>query len=142
MKNKLKEKLKKMFENIKNKYNEKSKDNQSKNKLDQIKKVVGELKETEIQEGGYKYCKMLFIELIKNEIGDRSEVTTINMAAVYDYYGVLSGTMIAYFISTLFAILFGHLVIKNIKGKYMNLIYAFLFLVYALEVVLRYLGYL
>ena len=46
---------------------------------------------------------MLFIELIKNEIGDRSEVTTINMAAVYDYYGVLSGTMIAYFISTLLA---------------------------------------
>ena len=135
-------KVEENVENIKNKYNEKSKDNQSKNKLDQIKKVVGELKETEIQEGGYKYCKMLFIELIKNEIGDRSEVTTINMAAVYDYYGVLSGTMTAYFISTLFAILFGHLVIKNIKGKYMNLIYAFLFLVYALEVGLRYLGYL
>ena len=129
-------------ENIKNKYNEKSKENKNKNKLDQIKNAVEELKGAEIKEGDFKLCKMLFIELIKNEIGDRSEVTTINMAAIYEYYGVLSGTMTAYLFSTLFAILFGHLIIKNIKGKYLNLIYAFLFLVYALEVVLRYLGYL
>ena len=65
---------------------------------------------------------------------------TIAIAALYDFYGVLCGTMLAYACTIMIAIFVGHIVSKFLSEKQMGLIGGIVFLLFALQILLYKLG--
>ena len=87
-------------------------------------------------------CCELFGLLCASELGDKSEITTIAIAAIYNLYGVLVGTMLAYFSTIVLAVLLGHILCKYLSEKSMSLIGGIIFLLFALQILLYKLGIL
>ena len=90
--------------------------------------------------GTFEICLELFWFLCISELGDKSEITTIAIAALYDFYGVLLGTMFAYFCTIIIATFLGHVLAHYISEKQMNMIGGIIFLLFALEILLVKLG--
>ena len=86
--------------------------------------------------GTFSTCLELFWFLCLSELGDKSEITTIAIAALYNFYGVLCGTMIAYFCTIIIATFLGNVLSHYISEKQMNLIGGIIFLLFALEILL------
>ena len=87
-------------------------------------------------------CCELFGLLCASELGDKSEITTIAIAAIYNLYGVLVGTMLAYFSTIVLAVLLGHILCKYLSEKSMSLIGGIIFLLFALQILLYKVGIL
>lgn len=100
----------------------------------------GKQPEKKEEKGTFGKCLELFWFLAISEIGDKSEITTIAIAALYDFMGVLVGTMLAYTCTILIAIFVGHILSKFITEKQMGLIGGIFFLLFALEILLVKLG--
>ena len=88
----------------------------------------------------FSTCLELFSFLCLSEIGDKSEITTIAITAMYNFYGVVIGTMLAYFCTIILAIFLGHILSKYITEKRMNIIGGVIFLLFALEILLYKIG--
>ena len=86
--------------------------------------------------GTFSLCLELFWFLCLSEIGDKSEITTIAITAMLNFYGVLCGTMFAYFCTIIIAIFLGHILSHYISEKQMNIIGGVIFLLFALEILL------
>ena len=82
----------------------------------------------------FAICCELFGFLCASELGDKSEITTIAIAAIYDLYGVLIGTMLAYFSTIVLAACLGHILSKYLSEKTMNLIGGIIFLFFAFQI--------
>ena len=81
-------------------------------------------------------CFELFTFLLLSELGDKSQIATITIAAIYNIYGVIIGTTVAYLCTILIAGLIGHTVGKFITEKTMCIVGGFLFLAFALEILI------
>ena len=81
-------------------------------------------------------CGELFTSLLVSELGDKSEIATITIAALYNVYGVLIGTTVAYLLTILIGAFIGHVVGQYITEKTMCIIGGLLFLGFALEILI------
>ena len=88
----------------------------------------------------FSNCVQLCWLLIVSEIGDKSEITTIAIAALYNLTGVLIGTMLAYVCTIIIAIALGKIISKYITETQMNLIGGIIFLLFALQILLGKIG--
>ena len=74
--------------------------------------------------------------LIVSEIGDKSEITTIVIAALYNLTGVLIRTMLAYVCTIIMAIALGKIISKYITETQINFTGGIIFLLFALQILL------
>eukprot|EP01083_Nonionella_stella_P263359 894715_1 len=74
-----------------------------------------------------------FVMTFISEIGDRSQITTIVLAAHKSPYGVVIGASLGHAICTAIAVLGGKLLASRISEKNVTLIGGFLFLIFAVE---------
>ena len=88
------------------------------------------------KESTWKLCLELFVFLCLSEFGDKSEITTVTIAAVYNLYGVLIGTMLAYFCDIVIAAFLGHYIGKFLTEKMMNVIGGLLFIGFAVQILI------
>ena len=86
------------------------------------------------QKSTSKLCFELFAFLCISEFGDKSEISTVTIAAVYNLYAVLMGTMIAYFFAIAIAAFLGHYVGQYLTEKMMSIIGGLLFVVFAIQI--------
>ena len=84
----------------------------------------------------WKLCLELFGFLCLSEFGDKSEITTVTIAAVYNLYAVLIGTMLAYFCDIAIAAFLGHYIGKFLTEKMMNIIGSLLFIGFAIQILI------
>lgn len=84
----------------------------------------------------WKLCLELFAFLCISEFGDKSEISTVTIAAVYNIYGVLLGTMIAYFFAIVIAAFLGHVVGQYLTEKMMSIIGGILFIGFAVQILI------
>lgn len=96
--------------------------------------------ESRKERGVFQVCLELFIALTLSEMGDKSQITTVAIAALYNIYGVLIGTCLAYFCTILIAIICGHFLSKYVSEKQMTLIGGIIFLIFAGQLLLVQLG--
>lgn len=75
--------------------------------------------------------------IILAEIGDRSQITTIVIAAVYDFYGVLLGTSIAHVLTIILAIYCGNILAKHLTTREILVLGGIMFLIFALIYILQ-----
>jgi putative Ca2+/H+ antiporter (TMEM165/GDT1 family) len=80
------------------------------------------------QESENKLLLGFFTSLMIAECGDRSQLATITLGAVYEIYGTLLGTSVAHLLCNLIAICFGSVVAKYLSEKQMNYIGGVIFL--------------
>jgi len=76
----------------------------------------------------------LISSLLITECGDRSQVATIIISSVYDFWGVLMGTTLSTIICIGVAIFFGIAFSKIITEKSKSYVEAFLFLIFAIQI--------
>lgn len=98
--------------------------------------VSDENKEQNNKESTWKLCLELFGFLCLSEFGDKSELSTVTIAAVYNIYGVLIGTMLAYFCAIAIAAFLGHWAGKFLTEKMMNIIGGILFIGFAVQILI------
>ena len=79
-------------------------------------------------------CAELFGLLCINELGDRSQISTVTIAAVYNLSAVLIGTMVAYFVTIIIATFLGHFIGKFLTEKMMTIIGGFVFIGFACQI--------
>ena len=79
-------------------------------------------------------CLELFGFLCLSELGDKSEISTVTIAAVYNLYAVLIGTMTAYFVTILIATFLGLFIGKFLTEKMMTIIGGILFVCFACQI--------
>ena len=94
----------------------------------------------EENKGILSVCLELFWLLCISEIGDKSEITTIAITAMFNFYGVLCGTMFAYFCTIIIATFLGNILSHYISEKQMNIIGGVIFLLFALEILINKIG--
>ena len=81
-------------------------------------------------------CLELFGLLCVSEFGDKSEISTITIAAVYNLYAVLIGTMFAYFFAIVIAASLGHYIGQYLTEKTMTIIGGLLFVGFAIQILI------
>ena len=82
----------------------------------------------------WSLCLELFGFLCLSELGDKSQISTVTIAAVYNLYAVLIGTMVAYFITILIATFLGLIIGKFLTEKMMTIIGGILFICFAIQI--------
>lgn len=73
------------------------------------------------------------ISLILAECGDRSQITAVAIAAVYNFSGVLLGSSIAHIAAALIAVSIGHYFSAHVSEKLVTLIGSGLFFLYSID---------
>jgi len=81
-------------------------------------------------------CLELFGFLCLSEFGDKSEISTVTITAIYNVYGVLVGTMLAYLFAIGIAAFLGISVGKYLTEKMMNIIGGLLFIGFAIQILI------
>ena len=81
-------------------------------------------------------CVELFGFLCLSELGDKSEISTVTIAAVYNLYAVLIGTMVAYFLTIIIATFLGLVIGKFLTEKMMTIIGGILFICFAIQILI------
>ena len=81
-------------------------------------------------------CVEVFWLLCISELGDKSEISTVTIAAVYNLYAVLIGTMLAYFATILIATFLGLFIGKFLTEKMMTIIGGVLFIFFAIQILI------
>ena len=77
----------------------------------------------------------IIIMLCLSDFGDKSQITVMTMAAIYDFYGILIGSTLALAGTVTIAILFGTWICDKISTKLLFLIGGILFLIFGCELV-------
>lgn len=73
------------------------------------------------------------MSLILAEMGDKSQITAIAIAAVYDFKGVLMGSSAAFMLAALIAVSVGKIFSNYVTEKILTLIGSFLFFLYGVD---------
>jgi putative Ca2+/H+ antiporter (TMEM165/GDT1 family) len=94
---------------------------------------IGENKEKS-EKSMLRLCGELFGFLCLSELGDKSQISTVTIAAVYNLYAVLIGTMIAYFACIIIATFLGVVIGKFLTEKMMTIIGGVLFICFAIKI--------
>ena len=81
-------------------------------------------------------CVELFGFLCLSELGDKSEISTVTIAAVYNLYAVLIGTMVAYFLTIIIATFLGLMIGKYLTEKMMTIIGGILFICFVIKILI------
>ena len=81
-------------------------------------------------------CVELFGFLCLSELGDKSEISTVTIADVYNLYAVLIGTMVAYFLTIIIATFLGLVIGKFLTEKMMTIIGGILFICFAIQILI------
>lgn len=71
--------------------------------------------------------------MILTEIGDRSQITAIAIAAVYEFYGVLIGSSLGHVVATLIAVTIGHYFAEHVSEKMITIVGGVLFLLFSID---------
>lgn len=79
----------------------------------------------------------IFLSMTLSECGDRTQVSSLTMAAIYDVYGVLCGSCAALVCTVVLGVFFGKVVVKHLHEKFLNLVLGVLFFIYAVEIYMR-----
>ncbi|KAH9420815.1 putative divalent cation/proton antiporter TMEM165 [Dermatophagoides pteronyssinus] len=91
---------------------------------------------TKIRRKLMQYVSLVFIETFTMtflaEWGDRSQISTIILAASDDIYGVFCGALSGHFICTGIAVLGGRIISQMISVKTVTILGAFIFLLFAI----------
>jgi putative Ca2+/H+ antiporter (TMEM165/GDT1 family) len=95
-----------------------------------------------VREEDPKLAWAFFTSLVVAECGDRSMFSTLLIAAVYDFWGVIFGTTIAHIICILLAIFIGSFLSNYITEKQTNYIGGVIFLLFSIEMILLKFGIL
>ena len=82
----------------------------------------------------WQLCLELFWFLCLSELGDKSEISTVTIAAVYNLYAVLIGTNLAYFACIIIATFLGLFIGKFLTEKMMTIIGGILFICFAIQI--------
>lgn len=77
------------------------------------------------------------LTIMIGEIGDRSQITTIVIATVYDFYGVLLGTSVAHVFTIILAIYCGNIVAKYLTTRQIFILGAVMFFIFAFVSILQ-----
>ena len=88
----------------------------------------------------YGLCLALFITFLLSDIGDKSQIATITIAAVYNLYGVLIGTTLAFLLTCALGILCGNFICQKISTKNIMYIGGGIFLFFAGELLYKLTG--
>ena len=79
----------------------------------------------------------IIIMLCLSDFGDKSQITVMTMAAIYDFYGILIGSTLALVGTVTIAILFGTWICDKISTKLLFLIGGILFLIFGCELLIN-----
>lgn len=92
----------------------------------------------EKSESKNKINKTMFLIIAKSmfisECGDRTQFTSLSMAAIYNFYGVVIGTSSALIITIFLGVFLGKYLIKYLKEKTLNAILGVIMFLYALQI--------
>ena len=75
----------------------------------------------------------IFFALCLSDLGDKSQLAIVTMAAIYNIYGILLGSTIALLGTVTLAVLFGNWLTEKISLKKLLFIGGMIFLVFAGE---------
>ena len=79
----------------------------------------------------------IIIMLCLSDFGDKSQITVMTMAAIYDLYGILIGSTLALVGTVTIAVLFGTWICDKISTKLLFLIGGILFLIFGCEILIN-----
>ena len=79
----------------------------------------------------------IFFSMSLSECGDRTQVSSLTMAAIYDVFGVLCGSCSALICTVVLGVFCGKMLIKYLHEKFLNLVLGILFFIYAAEIYMR-----
>ena len=79
----------------------------------------------------------IIIMLCLSDFGDKSQITVMTMAAIYDLYGILIGSTLALVGTVTIAVLFGAWICDKISTKLLFLIGGILFLIFGCELLIN-----
>ena len=99
-----------------------------------VKDEENNIEERDKEKSTWILCLELFGFLCLSELGDKSEISTVTIAAVYNLYAVLIGTMIAYFACIIIATFLGLFIGKFLNEKMMTIIGGILFICFAIQI--------
>ena len=88
----------------------------------------------------YGLCFALFITFLLSDIGDKSQIATVTIAAVYNLYGVIIGTTLAFILTCALGILCGNFICQRISTKNIMYIGGGIFLLFAGELLYKLTG--
>jgi len=88
-----------------------------------------------------KIVYTLMYTILVAECGDRSQISSILLATVYNFSGVMLGTTFALICTILIAVFLGAFISKYISEKSLNYVAAAIFLCFGLEILLTKVGY-
>lgn len=88
-----------------------------------------------------KIIYTLIYSILIAECGDRSQISSILLATVYNFTGVMVGTTVALFCTIVLAVYLGSYISKYISEKTLNYIAGFIFLLFGLEILFTKTGY-
>ena len=96
--------------------------------------VINENNNNEINTG---LIIAIIIMLCLSDFGDKSQITVMTMAAIYDFYGILIGSTLALVGTVTIAVLFGAWICDKISTKLLFLIGGILFLIFGCEILIN-----
>ncbi len=99
-----------------------------------------QLEETE-EDYQKKIVYTFIYTIIVAECGDRSQISSILLATVYNFTGVMVGTTVALICTILLAVYLGGYISKFISEKTLNYVAGFMFFLFGLEIFLTKTGY-
>jgi len=117
---------------LSNNNNDNNNDNNNNNNINN-----GNNNDRYISESELKLCAALFATFAISEIGDKSEIATITIASIYNLWGVIFGTSLAFMTTNGIAVLFGKWICSKISTKKILLFGGILFILFALNVFLQ-----
>ena len=82
----------------------------------------------------FKIFSTIFSTMAISECGDRTQISSITMSALFNIYGVLIGSSCALITSCILGVYFGKTLIKYLHEKSLNILLGFIFLLYAIEI--------
>jgi putative Ca2+/H+ antiporter (TMEM165/GDT1 family) len=82
----------------------------------------------------FKIFSTIFTTMIISECGDRTQISSITMSALFNIYGVLIGSSLALMTSCVLGVYFGKSLVKYLHEKSLNILLGFIFLLYAIEI--------
>lgn len=77
-----------------------------------------------------------FTSILFGEFGDRSQIVTIVVTSIFNTYGVILGTSLAYLSSVIFAVYFGKIITKNISEKMITITSGLLLIIISINIFL------
>ena len=133
-------------ENYENEDNNENENNDTDNNLDYEKLYENNLTMNTIREEDRKHVeeeniditvfKTIFYSMALSECGDRTQLCTMTMSSIFDFWGVMLGSTVALLCSCILGVYFGNKVIKVISKKVLDIILGITFLTFSMQILL------